>query len=639
MSENKQVEITEAGNVNEKPADNKFKAEEWKKIADTICDLYHQRKSSSARKDKEKIWKEVDRQIAMVPDVAFKYDTSNNAIPGCEWLPELELPLQATALEVLVSDSQKAIFPDSGTWFKSHAMLTDEFMDKAEQETVLAGLDHAMPSIFNQDSADLLVQGFSEFLFSQYDFKGNIKQMLSECFRRGIAFGKYRLVNKRIIQDTPSGVYVKNMTVPVLIPRKVDNFYPDDSKHNLMSEGTFLGGGDIECYEMNIDDLKAAAKKGSSDPKSLNGGWMPANLGALQPENEKTRTVKILEYTGDIVIPKSSSGSIILQNVIINVAHGKSGKKSLNKVFRFRFNPVECSPIVKVNYFEEGVGELYCSSPLMKAMPIQKAAADSFMRMIAAGALNTQPPIRYDRTDQHFESTGGPLIAPGAMWATIGSVDAMEIGNPVAMQGVYMGLLQQYSDLTGINPARLGARTLSHTTRFAKEAELIQGQSRTKSFTDSMLSGALTHALNVNYQLGRLSLGDKEQHIYSDELSGFVNINKNTLAEDVVFTALGSGQIVEDNQKEQKRYAALQQAILLDDVKVQRGLGSPMDYEKVQKYVLQEGGFQNVEELFPPAAPQQLPPGAPPVGAVPGAAQAPDNSLAATLQGIAFGGG
>ena len=95
-------------------------------IAEQIVNEYDERKKR--RKDLEKNWKEVDRQVAMEPELSHKRGANNKIDPGRKWLPEIELPLQAQTLEMLTADCRRLEFPRGREWFMARAAITDDYV-------------------------------------------------------------------------------------------------------------------------------------------------------------------------------------------------------------------------------------------------------------------------------------------------------------------------------------------------------------------------------------------------------------------------------------------------------------------------------------------------------------------------------
>ena len=169
-------------------------------LAERIFQMWSDRRGR--RRDQERIWKEVDRQIAMKPDISYKmlpgrhnsadpYDerARNNIDPDKAWMPEGELPLQAQALEVLVADARRMMFPDAGSWYRARAITTDEYLRGVDFQSLVAGDENDVPSQITQDNADKLVEGFGQFWRDQYGFRDSMDRLNAEAFKYGAFSG------------------------------------------------------------------------------------------------------------------------------------------------------------------------------------------------------------------------------------------------------------------------------------------------------------------------------------------------------------------------------------------------------------------------------------------------------------------
>lgn len=589
----------------------KINKRDFAQIAEYIINEWSERKR--ARRGLEKQWAEIDRQLRMEPDRTHKLDANGKEDKLRAWMPEIELPLQSQTLEVLTADAQRMRFPSVGTWFTAHSALTDKYLDRVDFQSLIAGDENEVPSIINQDNADNLVIGTLNHFHRQYDFEGNIDLIDAEAFKYGVGVGKLRTAKKTVFMDTAKGMIKKDQRIPVLFPRSIKNTYLDQSEHNLMNEGYVIGPLTIEDKVVKVEDLMQSSK-GSSDPYREDGGWMPSMVKNL--DGDKNGNITLVEAEGDIVCPRKSSGNLFFPNVIITVAQGKIGEKTENRLVRIRFQNYDMDSHIEFHYHREHVDTSYGTSPLMKGWPIQKAASESLMRSIMSGQLSTQPPLGYDGEDANFIAQGGPRIFPGAQWPTIGDIKAHMIGDPTALFAMYQGLLQQYYDVTGVNTPRLGAQTVSHTTAFAKDAELTRGTIRTVDYIQSTNRSALTKFLNMEYKIIKDIL--REQTIYIDAYKGFAKVNKESLPDDVVFEVFGSGGPSEEMQKDQKRLSSMQMALSLDQIKAQYsqlGYQSSIDIEAAIEQVLSQGGWNDIDVILgnnaaPGAAMQAGVPGA-----------------------------
>jgi hypothetical protein len=309
---------------------------------------------------------------------------------------------------------------------------------------------------------------------------------------------------------------------------------------------------------------------------------------------------------------------------------GKDASKGVAKLVRIRFRKTAMSSYIAVPYHQESVDCVYATSPLMKGLPLQKCASEAMNRFMQAAILNTEPVIKYSRDDQYFKAKGGPTVHPGAQWPTDGDIEIMQIGNPTALQNAYAALQSQYSDVTGINAARLGSQTVSHTTAYAKDQEIERGTVRTVDYARSVTHGPMTRWLNMCYDLSRNQIGDDVEQVYMDSYGSFVNVTKETLPEKVFIEVYGSSGPNDNVQKQQKRLSALLTAVQLNNVAVQMGLAQPLNYDNMTKELLKNAGITDVDAFT--TVPQGAT-GGPAMGAS-GRGNLLGNSLPIALQGL-----
>lgn len=591
----------------------KFGPKDFDHIAEYICDEFSRRKEK--RKDREKQWDEIDRQLRMEPDLRHKHDKNGRKIDARAWMAEMELPLQAQTLEVLTADARRMIGPD-GRWFAAHGAQTDALTEKLESKSLLVDERAELPSVITQDNIDKLVEGFLQAIHRQYEFGANLDEINAESFKYSLGLGRVRMVSKNIYVHTARGMVPERMKIPVLLPVSVKDTYLDESSHVVMNEGTMVGPGIIRKQQRKYEDLVLDANRGSNDPDSMDGGWMPANVRKVEKDNNGH--VTLLEFEGDLVVPRKTVRSIFIPGAVVTVA------LESKKVVRFRFRKEPFSSYIAFPYHKEEVGCPYGASPLMKGRLIQLAATQGLNRMMDAAALSIQPPIGYNKDDLAFASRG-PNIEPGASWETTDGITVHDFADPSRMFPIYAGLLAQYSDVTGVNAPRLGAQTVSHTTAFAKEAELNRGVVRTVDYVNSTLNGGLQRFLHMEYQLARKSM--KEQVIYIEPYRGFVRITPGEdLPDTVVFDVFGSGGPAEEQQKKQERFAAAQAAIQLDLLRIQTGKEPILDHAELIKQFLTEGGWTDIDPIINdgtgavPAGTPESPPMATDTGQLPGIA-------------------
>ena len=572
-------------------------------IAEYIKDEYDTRKGN--RSDLDRVFKEIDRQVAMIPRTDHKMQIGSNGQPTGRrdprkaWLPEIELPLQAEALETLVADTHSLLFPDSGSWFRAAVGITDEYLREVDFKSLILGDENEVPSTIDQDNANKLVQGYIDHIHRQYDFRGNVDVIGAEAISYGVGVGRGRMITKQVILDTARGTISQNQKIPVLVPRSIKRTYLDDRHHILAHQGYMIGPMTIFKSSVDIQDLQKQAQSGSTDPNVEGGGWVKANIRSLEPE--KDNTVLLLEAEGDFAIPRKSGDDIFLPGMIFVVAIGANDATVIRAQFRqFPFGSVIAFP-----YHREKVDSVYCTSPLRKGWPLQAAATEALMRVVEVSALTARPPVSYDRSDPYFSQTGGPNIEPGALWGTIGDVQEHVFGDVAALDAAYVQFLQQYADAVGVNRARLGAQTLSHTTAFAKNAELQRGAVRTVDFAKTTLSGPLTQWLYMCYEMARAQF--KGGAFYIESYGGFINLQSKKQLPDpklVIFDAHGSGTPSDEQERMNRRLQALDRAIQIDNLNIQRGGQPKLDLARVILETMREGGWQDAQQFIQAVRPQ-----------------------------------
>lgn len=604
--------------VTELKADGKIKkrrfdSRDFEYLADFAIEEYERRKN--ARKDRERQWEEIDRQIAMVPDIGFKLLPGGEVDINKMWMAEMELPLQAQTLEVLTADSRKMLFPDSGPWFAARAELTDDYLARVDFQSLVLGDKMQVPSQINQDNANKLVQGFLNSQFRQYDLRSRVDRCNAEAFKYGLGVARGRVETKNIVTDEARGTFKVAKKIPVLHPCSVKNVYVDDPKPSMHS-AQMLAPAHIAVDWMKLENLQIAANKGSTDPKDADGGWMPNSTRGLV--GDSNGYVQLIEMEGDVVVPRKTTRSFVLHGAIVTVALGQADKKdgkATRSVVRFRWKKTQFSSYLFFPYHYEGAHDAYPTSPLMKGRPLQIMATDALNRLMDSAALKNAPPVGYSKDDMVFAQGGGPRIYPNAQWETVDGVKVYDEvgGDPSALAATLQLALNMYADLTGTQPGRLGAQTVSHTTAYSKGAELQRGAVRTVDYVGSVGEGPITRWLDMSYEMGREIMTSGERvSFFIPEYGGYVEVTKSMLPERAEFEWFGAGGPAEAQQKTQLKIGALQLGLKMDQVAVQFGKAPTVNVPAAIREVLRDGGWIDLDQITnlqpAAAAPQMLQP-------------------------------
>jgi hypothetical protein len=236
----------------------------------------------------------------------------------------------------------------------------------------------------------------------------------------------------------------------------------------------------------------------------------------------------------------------------------------------------------------------------MKGRTVQIMAVDALNRLMDSAALKNAPPTGYDPSSAHFQSQGGPIIAPFEVWETLDDVRVYsEVGgDTAALANTFAMAINLYGELTGVLPARLGASTKSHTTAFSKDAELTRGAVRTVDYVNATGRGMVTRWLDMSYKMGRNSMKPNEPiSFYIDAYGGYVEITKKFLPEKVNFEWFGSGGPQEKQQRDQSRLQSLQLALQMDQLNVQMGGKPEINISNAITEVLRDGGWVDVDVI------------------------------------------
>lgn len=591
----------------------RFDARDFDYIAENVIDEWGRRKRE--RKQREKCWAEIDRQIAMEPSVEFKKLPNGEIDTNKKWMSEVELPLQAQALEVLTADSRRMMFPDSGSWFRAHAQVTDEYLAKADFKSHVYGDEAEVPSQINQDNADKVVEGFLLHQFRQSvsdnaeDFYTRYDKINAESFKYGVGVGRAVMWRRNLYTKTAMGVGREVRRIPVLMPVSVKHLYLDDRKPTMHST-QLLEPAHIACDNIRLENLQLAANRGSNDPDDDDGGWMPKNVKGLVADDNGY--VTLLEMEGDIVVPRKTTRSMVIPGAIVTVALGSkdSGGNATRGVVRFRFRKTQGSSYILHPYHYEGADDIYPASPLMKGRPIQIMCTDAANRLMDAAMLKNAPPIGWDRTDSWFQQNGGPVIHPYAQWGTAdpAAIKAFtEVGgDPSVLSAVLRNGISLYAELTGVLPARLGAQTTSHTTAFAKDAELQRGAVRTVDYVRQTGHGPMTRWLEMAYRMGRDAMSARDElPVWIDAYGGYVKVTKELLPETATYEWFGSGGPADEQQKRQMRIQSYNLALQMDAMAIQTGRPPTLNVTNGIAEVLRQGGWTDIDPFIVQQQPQQ----------------------------------
>lgn len=568
----------------------RFTPNDWSTIAEFIFDEKSRRAKN--REDLEEQWDQVEFQVSM------KELPKRDGDPN--WWPRLQLPLQAETLELLVADTRRLLFPPGKHWVAAHSSLTDKDLANLKFDSFLGiePLNKMIDDRGPQAFADAIVVGILENFHGRYEFRDFWDLLHAQAFQYGAFVGRVINVERDKFSNEFRGVTRKSERFPVLAPANIREVYLDDAPSKVLHEGMMIAPGVIRAYEMDLSDALLAAKKGSTDPTSERGGWMPQALKELQPKKEPKNHVDVIEMEGDFVVPRSRGKSMFLPNVMVTAIKGEGSPT----VVRYREREFPFRSYIHGSYHREEVGSPYGTSPLIKGAPLHKAATDALNTLLGAAMLNAGPPIAYSPDDHYLAAEGGPKLEPFAQWEAISEPKAIVTGKVGELLQVYLAYLQQYADLTGITAPRLGQQTKSHQTAFAIDTEQTRSQMRTVDYARSVMNGPLRSFLHMEYEMAKKRGSTR---IFLKDYNGWVDIEGSQLPEIVEFDVHGAGAPAEEREKEQKALQALQTVLSLEplvlQLKASGAAVTPLNLDNVRADILRRGGIFEQEAIFAPA--------------------------------------
>lgn len=562
----------------------KISSRDHKKAAEFIVD--EQRRRQANRRDREKDWKEIDRQLRME---AVPLESKTGEL---EWFPAIELPLQANAREILSADMTRLIFPAEEDWYRAEAQVTDEWERRFENHETVGGVAAGSA---DQDTANIIVHGALDHFHRQYDYKGAWKKLIKEGISYGTFVGRFGLV--KTLNITNDFRRTANRVQPVLIPVSIKDTYLDDTESFTLQEGVRLSPSFIRRTWHNLKDLKRQG-----------GEWF--NLEGLEASSkDKPNHVEVLEFEGDLIIERSRKDNQLFPNMRVTVA-----VQSEPRVIRWKKLDLPFRSYIKGIYEDDETSSPYGTSPLVKGRPIQVAATLATNTTLAVSMLQALPPVVYDAEDRALKASGGPAISPNAKIEAENAiaVKPLEIGDLNAAFAMLTGLLAQYEDTTKVNDPRRGAQTKSHTTATAKDIELSRGLLPTEDVVNGIEEGPMTTSLYMEYELARRSL-KTTQTIYIDArgTKGHFEIDSSILPENSDFVVMGSrGEF--DKRRVEANFAEFMQVV----TQLTPILVNPQAPPELGAMIVEFGrkkGITDVERFIPaPGEPQDQIEGAEP---------------------------
>lgn len=563
-------------------------------IAETIAAEYSRRRSR--RTDLEALWDDVDRQVMLQP-VEMNRLADGSTDPRTAWMPWFEESWQSTALEVIVSDLLEMLLPEGGKFFASLPDTNGELLDGILSEISADWYFDGRETKATADDVRAIVDAVHLHFMGLYDFRGVLRSLLVDAVKYGAFAAKVRIVQSDTFSGDYRGTYSKSVKFPALVHYPIRNVYLDDSAPTVWTSGETVGPAHIWTSVLKV----AALKRLSGD------GWLPAKIAEFTKGLAEDDDVTLVEYSGDLVVPRSTVPSIFLPACVATVA-SCSGAEPGNTLVRYQENPYPFRTWITDAYFPTnlhvgGKPSPYGSAPLLNGHPLQRAGSNLFTRMTHAALLNARPPVSYDPDTTAYAVSGGPDLYPGALIPDpTGALRVHQIGNLDQLAQVWTQVRQAYMEVTGVLPGRISGMSKSHQTLGAVQTEQERSASRTVTFGRSLLTGLLRTYLAIAYELGKDCLRGRGRMIYVPKFRDFVNISSRMLPEACEYDVFGSGEPQAAALALTKKLNALTLVAKSNEIAVQQG-GRPMDWDRFRLDVMEDAGIDNPEQYLMPPQP------------------------------------
>lgn len=507
----------------------KIRASDWQEVEDFLKKELGNRKDSDFRKDHERIWKEVDRQISMKPMVKFMPD--GKEAPK-DWTSAFELGELSKASEIIAADVLRLIFPANRTWFESHVKPPQQLDPKTGRSVPV---DQKL-----QQKADAVFRSLLAQQHLDFGLRARVELSVKEALHHGsfVSSVEWDVQNK--IYD---GKGVESLEAPVWKPHSMWNCYPDSSP-SVIPDGAIFYTGSMMIISY-MPRYKVLALKGE--------GYM--NISSTKIPKRKntnkdvdTDDVEILTYYGDLVIERDD-GDIFLPNSKCMTAN--------ETIIFYAPNEMPFPPVIYMGYERQDVRDPYFTSPIVKNSPMQKMTTILANKFIDGVALWTSPPGTYDGNDAYLVRQGGPTIAPGVMTPTKGSnkVDFMKVGDPkAALEGVQFGL-QKIEEGTAVNAIRSGASDADRKTATEVTNTQQSGEVRTVDFVSKIEPSGLKRFLYMQHEFNLKYMKDYSFYCPEKELPDFITLQKKDLPQVVHFEIVGSKGVLGEQRRAQQMTA------------------------------------------------------------------------------------
>lgn len=531
---------------------------DYGRIENFIMEEFGRRKGMQVRKDHEKIWKEVDQQIAMVPPKTAP--RSQN--PEEDWHSAIQMGAIADALEILAADVMRLAFPLDRNWFRPHVELEPQFDENGEiveDRQLQRTTDGVLRSLMTQQHSD-------------FGFKARVKQACKEALSHG---GFVATVRWDTMRKFASGGRTLTLGAPVLDVHSMWNSFPDPSPSIYGTELFYRGSMIIRSYmpHSRFMRMRTFFRK-ERVPKQKS-----------KPANDVIDDVELVTWYGDLSLPRQD-GDFFLPNMKVVLANGV--------LVYIKPNDTPYSPVIYAGYERDSLLDPYYSSPLIKRAPTHKLMTELMNRYIDSAEMKSDPPVVYDSYDSTMVAQGGPKMYPGAKVGIKGGAanfKTVDVGDPSFMFNAVLALRQDVREGLSVDSVRSGVSegTEQTATEIVKREQ--KGELRSLDFLRVLDSQALKPFLHMQHDLNLLHL--ENYPFFNNEINtpDFLRASKGDLPKNVIFEVVGSKEVIGEEQRASKFVIAMQGASAIPEI------SRRTDWDEVAKEMWNFTGIKDPERF------------------------------------------
>lgn len=540
----------------------RLQGKDFEKAEGFVTDELQSRKNSDFRKDHERVWKEVDRQVAMKP----MSRTARGRDAKKDWRAALELGELAKASEILSDDVRRLAFPRNRTWFEPHSEidwpLNQQTGEPEEDPFIQSRIDNGLQALMAQQHID-------------FGLKDRVGLSVKEALHHGSYVVEARWESATKIHD---GTGVEAVSAPVWVPHSMWHCYPDPSP-SIQGTNMFYPGSMVVESKIPRNQLKRL--------KGLP-GYYPSRIDKVPKKGPKD-DIELITLFGTLVIGRSGN-DLIRPNSKTILANGQ--------LIYHRDNPLPFPEIIYSGWEKLDVRDPYYVSPLIKMSPTQKMGSQLASRLMDNIDLKVEPPLIYSTQDPEFAMNGGPTIAPGAKSGTKGKAEwkTYDAGDPNAALSGLEFIVSEIHGGTGVDNRRSGQSDTVRQTAFEIQKLEQGGERRAVDFVDKLELHGLRPFLVMQHELNKRNLRDYAFYNPSHEAPDFERVGQQDLPRNANFEIVGSRSVLGEEKRQQN---LIQGAQIIAQIP---HLAETQNWEQIGLQIWEDMGVKDPSKFVTPSA-------------------------------------